>query len=145
MTVSLFQHRLIGSARFRQPIPTTLTDCQARYSPADDRLALAGDRIKSEGMEGQSMGFGRDLGAAFTFGLAATTKHKEAEVKYETRRKQHQRRLTSYNGNQAQIQSSVEAMDAHFTAAQELLLSTGALTSDVNNNVICREQPRLCP
>ena len=41
------------------------------------------------------MGFGRDLGAAFTFGLAATTKHKEAEVKYETRRKQHQRRLTS--------------------------------------------------
>ena len=137
MTVSLFLHRLIGSARFRQPIPITLTDCQARYSPADDRLALAGDRTKSEGMVGgQSVGFGRDLGAAVTFGLAATTKHKEAEVKYETRRKQHQRRLTSYNEIQAQVQSSVEAMDAHFTAAQEVLLSTGALTSDVNNNGI---------
>ena len=33
------------------------------------------------------MGFGRDLGAAVTFGLAATTKHKQAEVKHETRRK----------------------------------------------------------
>ena len=82
------------------------------------------------------MGFGRDLGAAVTFGLAATTKHKQAEVKHETRRKQHQRRLTSYNDIQAQVQSSVEAMDARFTATKEVLLSTGALTSDVNNNVI---------
>jgi hypothetical protein len=72
------------------------------------------------------MGFGRDLGAAVTFGLAATTKHKEAEGKDETRRKQHQRCLNSYNEIQAQVQSGVEAMDAHFTAAQEVLLSTGA-------------------
>ena len=82
------------------------------------------------------MGFGRDLGAAVTFGLAATTKHKEAEVEYETRRNQHQRRLNSYNDIQAQVQSGVEAMDAHFVAAQQVLLSTGALTSDINNNVI---------
>lgn len=82
------------------------------------------------------MGFGRDLAAAMTFGLSATTKHKEAEAKYETRRTQHQRRLNSYNDIQAQVQSGVEAMDAHFAAAQEVLLSTGALTSDVNNKVI---------
>ena len=82
------------------------------------------------------MGFGRDFAAAVTFGLSATTKHKEAEAKYETRRKEHQRRLNSYNDIQVQVRSSVEAMDAHFAAAQEVLLSTGALTSDVDNKVI---------
>ncbi len=82
------------------------------------------------------MGFGRDLAAAMTFGLSATTKHKEAEAKYGHRQKQHERRLNSYNEIQAQVQSSVEAMDAHFAAAQEVLLSTSALTSDVKNNVI---------
>ena len=33
------------------------------------------------------------------------------------------------------MQSSVEAMDAHFTVAQEVLLSSGALTSDIHDNV----------
>ena len=51
-------------------------------------------------------------------------------------KKQHQRRLNSYNEVQAQVQSSVEAMDANFAAAQEVLLATWALISDVNNNVI---------
>ena len=82
------------------------------------------------------MGFGRDLAAAMSFGLSATTKHKEAEAKYGNRQKQHQRILNSHNEVQAQIQSDVESMDAHFAAAQEVLLSTGALTSDINNNVI---------
>ena len=82
------------------------------------------------------MGFARDLGAAMTFGLSVTTKHKEAETKYGNRRKQHERRLNAYNEVQAQVQSSLEAMDAHFAAGQEILLSTGALISDVDSNVI---------
>ena len=82
------------------------------------------------------MGFARDLGAAMTFGLSATTKLKEAETKYENRRKQHERRLNAYNEVQSQVQTSLEAMDAHFAAAQEILLSTGALISDVDSNVI---------
>ena len=82
------------------------------------------------------MGFARDLGAAMTFGLSATTKQKEAETKYGNRRKQHEGRLNAYNEVQAQVQSSLEAMDAHFAAAQEGLLSSGALTSDVSSNVI---------
>ena len=82
------------------------------------------------------MRFGRDLAAAMTFGLSATTKHKEAEAKHGDRQKQHERILNSYNEVQAQIQSGVDAMDAHFAAAQQVLLSTGALTGDVNNNVI---------
>ena len=68
--------------------------------------------------------------------MTATTKHKGAEAKHGNRQNQHKRRLNSYNEVQSQVQSSVEAMDAHFAAAQEVLLSTGALTSDVNNNVI---------
>ena len=82
------------------------------------------------------MGFARDLGAAMAFGLSVTTNHKEAETKYGNLRKQHEGRLNAYNEIQAQVQSSLEAMDAHFAAAQEILLSTGALTSDVSSNVI---------
>ena len=81
------------------------------------------------------MGFVRDLGAAVTFGLSSTTRQKEAEARHENRRRQHQRRLTSYNEVQEQTRSGLETMDAHFTAAQEVLLSTGALTSDLDNNV----------
>ena len=82
------------------------------------------------------MGFARDLGAAMTFGMSATTNHKEAEIRYGNRREQHEGRLNAYNEVQAQVQSSLEAMDAHFAAAQESLLSSGALTSDVSSNVI---------
>ena len=82
------------------------------------------------------MGFARDLGAAMTFGMSVDTKHKEAETKYGNLRKQHERRLNAYNEVQAQVQSSLKAMDARFAAAQEILLSTGALISDVDSNVI---------
>ena len=82
------------------------------------------------------MGFGRDLGAALTFGLSATTKHKETESKHENRQKQHHRCLNSFNEVQRHNQTNIEGMDAQFAAAQEVLLSTGALTTDVNNNVI---------
>ena len=75
------------------------------------------------------MGFLRDLGAAMSFGLSVTTRHKVAEAKYGDRQKQHEGHLNSYNEVQAQVQHSLEAMDAHFAAAQEVLLATGALTS----------------
>ena len=82
------------------------------------------------------MGFGRDLGAAMTFGLSATTKHKEAEAENKAREKLHTQRVSAYNETQEQAKAIVSAMDANFTAAQKVLLSTGALTSDVDNNVI---------
>ena len=82
------------------------------------------------------MGFGRDLGAAMTFGLSATTKHKEAEAEHKAREKLHTQRVSAYNETQEQAKAIVSAMDANFTAAQKVLLSTGALTSDVDNNVI---------
>ena len=82
------------------------------------------------------MGLIRDLGAAMSFGLSVTTKHKEAEAQYEDRRKQHEGRLNSYNEVQAQVQSSLEAIDAYFAQAQEALLSTGALASNIEDNVV---------
>ena len=82
------------------------------------------------------MGFARDFRAAMTFGLSVTSNHKEEETKYGNRRKQHEQCLNAYNEVQAQVQSSLEAMDAHFAAAQEILLSTGALISDVDSSVI---------
>lgn len=82
------------------------------------------------------MGLGRDLGAALTFGLSATTKQKEAEAKHENRLKLHRQRLNSFNEVQRQTQAGLEAMDAHFAAAQEVLLATGALTTDVDNKVV---------
>ena len=81
------------------------------------------------------MGFARDLGAAATFGLSSTTKHKEAQKTFENRRTLHQQRLNSYNDTQAQLQASVDAMDSHFAAAQEVLLSTGALVPDAGDNI----------
>ena len=81
------------------------------------------------------MGFARDLGAAATFGLSSTTKHKEAQKNFDSRRTLHLQRLNSYNETQAQLQASVDAMDSHFAAAQEVLLSTGALVPDANDNI----------
>ena len=81
------------------------------------------------------MGFTRDLGAAATFGLSSTTKHKEAQKNFDSRRTLHLQRLNSYNETQAQLQASVDAMDSHFAAAQEVLLSTGALVPDANDNI----------
>ena len=82
------------------------------------------------------MGFARDLGATMTFGLSVTTKHKEG--RYQVRKPPETTRgaLECLQRGPSTVQSSLEAMDAHFAAAQEILLSAGALTSDVSNNVI---------
>lgn len=83
------------------------------------------------------MGFVRDFAAAATLGLTPTTKLKEAEAKYESRRREHERSVSSYNELQAQVVSIAEAMDAHFAEGKRILLSTGALTANVNNDVVC--------
>ena len=81
------------------------------------------------------MGFARDLGAAATLGLSATTKKKEAEARYQKRQEEHRRKINSYNDAQAHVQTCLKTMDGHVFAAQGVLISTGALTSDANDNV----------
>ena len=82
------------------------------------------------------MGFGRDLGAALSFGLAATTKQKDAEKKYDARQTRHREEIAVYKARQERCKVALEDMDAHFTAATAVLLSTGTLATDSEDNVI---------
>ena len=81
-------------------------------------------------------GFVRDAGAAATFGLSATTKHKRAEAKYEERRKRHEKFLASYGDTLTQIQSALDSMNGHRSAAWDVLFSMGAVTTNSQNNII---------
>ena len=81
------------------------------------------------------MGLGRDIGAALTFGLSVTTKHKEAETNWTARTEMHTRHINSYNAFCERFHSNLDTMYAHLTAAQKVLLSTGALSVDINDNV----------
>ena len=82
------------------------------------------------------MGFGRDLGAALTFGLSATTKQKEAERQHALRQRKHQRIISSYEEAQERCRAALEDMDASFTAAQEVLMASGALVIDAEDRVV---------
>lgn len=81
------------------------------------------------------MGFRRDLAAAVTFGLTATTKKKTAEAGHQNRLQRHQASVTTYNQAQDQTRSGEETMDGHFAAAQEVLLTKGALVTDADHNI----------
>ena len=77
----------------------------------------------------------RDLGAAATFGWSSTARKKDAEAEHQARQKEHEKQIDSYAETVKQTQSSVEKMDANFKAAQEVLLSEGALVSDADGNI----------
>ena len=82
------------------------------------------------------MGFGRNLGAALTFGLSATTKQKEAERRHALRQKRHQRIISNYEEAQERCRAALEDMDASFTAAQEVLIASGALDINAADQVV---------
>lgn len=82
------------------------------------------------------MGFGRDLGAALTFGISATTKQKEAEKQHSSRQRKHQRTISSFEEAQERCRAALEDMDASFTAAQEVLMASGALAIDAEDRVV---------
>ena len=81
------------------------------------------------------MGFARNLGAYATFGLSATTKQKETEREYEERRQRHQNQLAIYNDVLNDVREAVDAMMARYGAAQEALISTGALVTTQDNTI----------
>ena len=84
---------------------------------------------------GTSMGFARNLGAYATFGLSATTNQKEAEREYEERRQRHQNQLAVYNDLLGDLRAAVDAMMARYGAAQEALITTGALVTTQDNTI----------
>ena len=73
------------------------------------------------------MGFGRDLGAAVTFGWASTTKQKRAEAEYNRREALHQERMLRHQETLLPITNHIEAMEANFHAASQALLRSDAL------------------
>ena len=81
------------------------------------------------------MGFARNLGAYATFGLSATTNQKETEREYEERRQRHQNQLAVYNDLLGDLRAAVDAMMARYGAAQEALISTGALVTTPDNTI----------
>ena len=81
------------------------------------------------------MGFGRNLGAALTFGLSATTKQKDAEREHLTRQKKHQRIVAACEETQGRCETTLQEMDAQIAAARSVLMTSGALTVDPDNNV----------
>ena len=74
------------------------------------------------------MGFGRDLGAAVTFGLSATTKHKQAEAQLEQRQRHHQNKVGQFKVLQDSVTAAEAKMDEAFAKAQQALLDSGAVT-----------------
>ena len=84
---------------------------------------------------GTSMGFARNLGAYATFGLSATTNQKETEREYEERRQRHQNQLAVYNDLLGDLRAAVDAMMARYGAAQEALITTGALVTTQDNTI----------
>ena len=81
------------------------------------------------------MGFGRDLGAALTMGLSATTKHKEAERAHEKRCDAYQRRISAFNEVLQKTASSMQRLDGEYQSARDVLISSRARTIDADGNV----------
>ncbi len=82
------------------------------------------------------MGFGRNVGAALTFGLSATTRKKEAEVKHQARLKKHAAAVAALEEAQASFRATFEEAEARASTARNKLIESGALTLDADNNVV---------
>lgn len=76
------------------------------------------------------MGFLRDLGAAATVGISATTKQKQAELRYENWVAGYNRRVEEFNQIVLNTISRFEEMSEAWEEAKATVLRTGALTVD---------------
>jgi len=71
------------------------------------------------------MGFGRDLGAALSMGLSATTKHKEAEKAHEKRNDAYQRRVTAFNEVLQKTAGSIQRLEGEYESARDVEVDVG--------------------
>lgn len=81
------------------------------------------------------MGKARDLGAALSLGLAATTKQKEAEAKYETRQGLHRGKIDSFNQLHERTIHKMVELATSWNEGKEVILKSGALTVDPEGNL----------
>ena len=81
------------------------------------------------------MGILRDLGAAATIGISATTKQKEAEAAFEKAKTKYESRVERFDHSAVSACSRFEEMEQAWNEAKDAIIESGALTIDPQGNL----------
>ena len=81
------------------------------------------------------MGFLRDLGAAASIGISATTKQKDAEVSFQKAKEKYEKRGEGFNAAAVSACSRFEELEQAWNEAKTAIIESGALTVDPQGNL----------
>ena len=81
------------------------------------------------------MGFLRDLGAAASIGISATTKQKDAEVSFQKAKEKYEKRVEGFNDAAVSACSRFEELEQAWNEAKTAIIESGALTVDPQRNL----------
>ena len=81
------------------------------------------------------MGFLRDLGAAASIGISATTKQKDAEVSFQKAKEKYEKRVEGFNASAVSACSSFKELEQAWNEAKTAIIESGALTVDPQGNL----------
>ena len=81
------------------------------------------------------MGHLRDLGAAASIGISATTKQKVEETKFQKAKEKYERRVEGFNHAAVNACSRFEEMELAWEEAKTAVIESGALTIDPQGNL----------
>ena len=81
------------------------------------------------------MGFLRDLGAAASIGISATTKQKDAEVSFQKAKEKYEKRVEGFNDASVSACSRFEELEQAWNEAKTAIIESGALTVDPQRNL----------
>ena len=76
------------------------------------------------------MGFLRDLAAAASIGISATTKQKDAEVSFQKAKEKYEERVEGFNAAAVNACSRFEEQEQAWNEAKTAIIESGALTVD---------------
>ena len=81
------------------------------------------------------MGFLRDLGAEASIGISATTKQKDAEVRFQKAKEKYEKRVEGFNDAAVSACSRFEELEQAWNEAKTAIIESGALTVDPQRNL----------
>ena len=81
------------------------------------------------------MGFLRDLGAAASIGISATTKQKDAEISFQKAREKYENRVEKFDHAAVSACSRFEELEVAWNEAKTAIIDSGALTIDPQGNL----------
>ena len=81
------------------------------------------------------MGFLRDLGAAASIGISATTKQKDAEVSFLKAKEKYEKRVEGFNDAAVSACSRFDDLEQAWNEAKTAIIESGALTVDLQGNL----------